>query len=195
MAQDTVRIPLKNYKNTRSDYLPPDTYDFKVTDADVAESGKGNTMIMAWLDVESGPYAGYQLIERLTLTDAAMWRVVGFLRAAGIKTKPGQDLDLPLAKLKGLRVRGVVEDDTFQGRVNSKVQDYYPAEGGGASGQQSEPADLEVPEATGSPEQEPEPTPQPTETVESSANGNGEDQQQSVSVQPPGEIDLNDVQL
>lgn len=107
---------------------PEGEYKLKITKAERKSSQSGNTQIVLQCEiVEPEKYAGKPLIDRLTLTEKAMFRVGWLLDAVGIKWSNAV-VDFPLKKLVGKIVGVQLYDDEYQGKVSSKVAEYYSEE-------------------------------------------------------------------
>lgn len=107
---------------------PEGEYKIKVNSAERKTSQSGNTQIVMQCTILAPEkYEGKPLIDRLTLTEAAMFRVGWLLDAIGIKWKNAV-VNFPLDKLKG-KILGVqLYDDEYSGRTSSKVAEYYSEE-------------------------------------------------------------------
>lgn len=127
---DNVIIDLTNYRPRVSARIEEGTYLATVSDVEMDTSKAGNQMIVLFLKIiEEGPAQGADLVDRLTLTPNALFKVVDFMRAVGLNT------DLKRHKLntrvfRNRRVLVTVEDQTYQGKISSTVAAYAPAPGG-----------------------------------------------------------------
>lgn len=120
-------IDLSNYKETTSARLEEGTYNVVVEDVEVTEARTGNKMIVLSYRVNApGTDAdGKILIDRLTQTEKAMFRTVGFMQALGLQT-PKKKLKINLNAFLGKHLRVAVEDgEPYQGIVKSEVRDYF----------------------------------------------------------------------
>jgi hypothetical protein len=108
--------------------FPEGEYKWKITKAERKASNNGNTQIVMTCEILAPEkYAGKTFIDRLTLTEPAMYRVGWLLDAVGIKWK-NAIVSFPLKKLVGKVLGGLLHDDEFGGRVSSKVSEYYSEE-------------------------------------------------------------------
>lgn len=129
---DNVIIDLTNYRPRVSARIEEGTYLATVSDVEMDTSKAGNQMIVLFLKIiEEGAAQGADLVDRLTLTPNALFKVVDFMRAVGLNT------DLKRHKLntkvfRNRRVLVTVEDQTYQGKISSTVAAYAPAPGGSA---------------------------------------------------------------
>lgn len=120
-------IDLSNYKETTSAHLEEGTYNVVVEDVEVTEARTGNKMIVLTYRVNApGTDAdGKILIDRLTQTEKAMFRTVGFMQAIGLQT-PKKKFKINLNAFLGKHLRVAVEDgEPYQGIVKSEVRDYF----------------------------------------------------------------------
>lgn len=111
------------------DQLPPGSYVVKVVSAEEATSKNGNPQVVVDLQVAEGDFAGAEIRDWITITEASMGRVVQALQGLGIDTS--RDVDLDVGELVGRRAEVVVREDTYvdrQGetRTSMKVKGYRP---------------------------------------------------------------------
>lgn len=119
-----IIIDLSNYKDTSSARVPEGRYRVVVDDVETDTAKTGNTVIKVWLRILGGVQDGEVIIDRLTLTDKAMFRVVGFMQGIGIPT-PKKRLALDLRSFLHRQVDVDVEDDEpYNGRIKSKITRY-----------------------------------------------------------------------
>ena len=105
-------IDLSNYKDSGNVRIPEGRYR------------AGNTMIKVWMRVLGGEHDGAIILDRLTLTDKAMFRVVGFMQGIGIKT-PKKKLQINLKTfLKRQADIEVVDGEPYNGRIRSEIAQY-----------------------------------------------------------------------
>lgn len=118
---------LTNYKDRTGSRIPEGEYLFRVDDAELTKARSGNQMVVVTLEVLHGEYAGETVIERLTLSAAAMFRVVNFLKALGIPT-PKKRISLDTRRFVGRRVKARVQDgEPYRGNVKSEVVEFLRA--------------------------------------------------------------------
>ena len=120
-----IIIDLSNYKDTSSARVPEGRYRVVVDDVETDTAAKtGNTVIKVWLRILGGTQAGEVIIDRLTITPKAMFRVVGFMQGIGIPT-PKKRLALDLRSFLHRQVDVDVEDDEpYNGRIKSRIARY-----------------------------------------------------------------------
>lgn len=120
-----IIIDLSNYKDTSSARVPEGRYRVVVDDVETDTAAKtGNTVIKVWLRILGGIQDGEVIIDRLTITPKAMFRVVGFMQGIGIPT-PKKRLALDLRSFLHRQVDVDVEDDEpYNGRIKSRIARY-----------------------------------------------------------------------
>lgn len=120
-------IDLSNYKDSGNVRIPEGRYRAIVDDVDLDKSRAGNTMIKVWMRVLGGEHDGAVILDRLTLTDKAMFRVVGFMQGIGIKT-PKKKLQINLGTFLNRQVDiEVVDGEPYNGRIRSEIAQYIRA--------------------------------------------------------------------
>jgi hypothetical protein len=143
---EEVNIDLSNYKDRVGNRVLPGRYHVIVEDAEMDKSQAGNQMINLWLRVQGGEFNGAVLVDRLTLTEKALFRVVGFMQAIGMQT-PKKRLRVNIGTFinKGLDV-DVDDGEPYNGRVKSEIRGYLRpvrGESNGTAAVADLPADLE----------------------------------------------------
>ena len=178
-----IIIDLSNYKDTSSARVPEGRYRVVVDDVETDTAAKtGNTVIKVWLRILGGAQDGEVIIDRLTITPKAMFRVVGFMQGIGIPT-PKKRLALDLRSFLHRQVDVDVEDDEpYNGRIKSRITRYIriaePVKPKAADGSKTEPADAETANADADADAQPAEEP----AAESAA-------------ETPGEFDSEDVDI
>lgn len=125
---DQIVVDLTNYKDRVGARVAPGTYTVVVEDAETAKSKAGNPMIQTWLRIVGGQFDGQTIVDRLTLSENAMFRVVGFMQGIGLPT-PKKRLNLSLSNIVGKKLQITVEDgEPYNGRIKSEVRDYIKLE-------------------------------------------------------------------
>lgn len=123
-VNSNIVIDLSNYKDSGNVRIPEGRYRATVDDVDLDKSRAGNTMIKVWMRVLGGEHDGAIILDRLTLTDKAMFRVVGFMQGIGIKT-PKKKLQINLKTfLKRQADIEVVDGEPYNGRIRSEIAQY-----------------------------------------------------------------------
>ena len=123
-VNSNIVIDLSNYKDSGNVRIPEGRYRAIVDDVDLDKSRAGNTMIKVWMRVLGGEHDGAVILDRLTMTDKAMFRVVGFMQGIGIKT-PKKKLQINLKTfLKRQADIEVVDGEPYNGRIKSEIAQY-----------------------------------------------------------------------
>lgn len=136
-------LDLSNYKDRVGARVAEGRYRVRVDDADMDKSKAGNPMINLWLTIQGGEFDGMTLTDRLTLTEKALFRVVGFMQAIGMPT-PKKRLKLSTDKFIGRILDVDVEDgEPYNGRIKSEVRGYIKVTGAAGGGAAAESADLD----------------------------------------------------
>lgn len=126
-----VQIDLSNYRDRVGTRVPEGTYTVLVEDADLDKSSNGNPMITLWLVVQNEEYAGATVVDRLTITEKALFRVVGFMSAIGMPT-PKKKFSIDVKRFIGKTLDIEVGDgEPYNGRVKSEVRGYMRPTGAG----------------------------------------------------------------
>lgn len=119
-----IVIDLSNYKDRTSARVPEGTYLVNVEDIEVGETRKGDPMLTVYLKIIGGDQDGLNLVDRLTLTEKAMFRAVDFLRGLGIKT-PKKRIQIDPSKIIGRKVQVEVADgELYRGSIKSEIKGY-----------------------------------------------------------------------
>lgn len=133
-------IDLTNYKSN-GDYVEPGTYEVTVDDLKMTKTKAGDPMLNVWFVIQKGDEAGRTVMDRFPIMDKALWRVVKFLNAVGLKT-PRKNVTIDTARILNRRlVITVVDGKPYNNRVRSEVDDYFPAKK--SSTPAAAPADVE----------------------------------------------------
>ena len=123
-VNSNIVIDLSNYKDSGNVRIPEGRYRAVVDDVDLDKSRAGNIMIKVWMRVLGGEHDGAIILDRLTLTDKALFRVVGFMQGIGIKT-PKKKLQINLKTfLKRQADIEVVDGEPYNGRIRSEIAQY-----------------------------------------------------------------------
>lgn len=135
---------LTNYRETQGQNVPAGRYTVLVEDSVADTSKAGNDMAVLTLRVqhEDPDLNGSILIDRITFTEKAAFKVVDFLKAAGLfNGKRKYDIDKLIPAFAGRAVQVDVEDgEPYNGRVRSEVRQYHRVTSGAAA--KAESADL-----------------------------------------------------
>jgi len=119
-----VVVDLTNYKDRVGERVMPGRYRVVVEDAELDKSRAGNDMVNLWLRVVGGDFDSATIVDRLTMTEKSMFRVVGFMQAVGLAT-PKKRIRINIRQFVGKQLEVDVEDgDPYNGRVKSEVRGY-----------------------------------------------------------------------
>lgn len=175
-------LDLSNYRDNVGARVDEGRYRVVVEDAEMDKSKAGNQMVNLWFRIQGGAFDGATITDRLTNTEKALFRFVGFMQAIGLPT-PKKRLKLNLNQYIGKVLDIDVEDgDPYMGRVKSEVRGYIQV-----SKKEKAPEDAGDPWTDGD---DAESVDTPDEPVKASAapaeNAEGD---------PPAEIDLDTLDL
>ncbi len=106
-------------------HIPEGEYRMRLIDLDKDTSKAGNPMWIWTFAVVKGEHEGAELKTYTALTPAAMWKLTEVLEALQVPAADGR------AKFKkndviGRECTGTVEDNEYQGRVNSSIAQLRP---------------------------------------------------------------------
>ena len=126
---DELIVDLTNYKDRVGNRVAPGRYTVIVEDVESDTSKAGNPMVNTWLRVQGGDFDGATIIDRLTVTEKALFRVVGFMQAVGLPT-PKKKFKMNPRVFVGKTLDIDVEDgEPYNGRVKSEVRGYMRSTG------------------------------------------------------------------
>lgn len=121
---DALVIDLSNYKDRVGARVTPGRYRVVVEDVESDSSKAGNPMINLWFRIQGGEFDGQTLVDRLTITEKALFRVVGFMSAIGLPT-PKKKFSINPQKFLGQQLEVDVDDgEPYNGRVKSEIRGY-----------------------------------------------------------------------
>lgn len=119
-----ITIDLTNYRERRSAYVDPGKYRVQVEDAELTETKKKDPMVVLYLRIMGGEFDGQTIIDRMTLTERAMFRIVGFMQALGLPT-PKKKFRVDISKFVGRTIDVMIrEEDPYNGQPRSGVDQY-----------------------------------------------------------------------
>lgn len=125
--RDSFYVDFSNYKDRSSARLPEGEYLVRVSDAEATDTKKGDPMVNVFLVVSGGPYADSPIIDRLTITEKALWRVANALRALGFKVEK-RNMNIPIKAMIGrTMVIKVSDGDEYNGEIRSEIRSYAQA--------------------------------------------------------------------
>lgn len=127
-------LDLTNYRDTQGARVEPGDYEVVVEHAELGKSKAGNQMVTLSYRIIGTEFDGLTLVDRLTLSDKALFRVVGFMQAIGMPT-PKKKFKLNTARFLNKRLAVTVDDgDPYNGSVKSEVRGYMRASSAAAGG-------------------------------------------------------------
>lgn len=134
-------IDLSGYKDRFGSYITPGRYHVVVDDTEMDRSKAGNPMVNLWLrivsDADGNPteHDGQSQTDRLTITEKALFRVVGFLTALDGKAPERKNLRVNPDRWKGRHLLvDIREGDPYNGRRKSEVEGYLRFSGASSEG-------------------------------------------------------------
>lgn len=118
-------LDLTNYRDRNGAKVPEGNYLVQVEEVEVGKSpNKGTRQWTVYLRIIGGDQDGQMLVDRLYITENALFRVVGFLNGIGVKTS-NKKLRISPAKLAGRKARvDVADGEPYNGTVRSEVKSY-----------------------------------------------------------------------
>lgn len=102
----------------------PGSYEVVIVDAVQQKSGKGDPQIQMKLEIQAGPSQGKTLLDWLTFSDAARWRVEKVLEA--LEGWPG-GVEVNAPALIGARARVRVKRSEWRGTPRVTVDSWEPS--------------------------------------------------------------------
>lgn len=136
-----IQLDLTNYRDRFGAYVTPGRYRVQIEDMEPGETAKGDPKITAYMRIMGGEYDGKTLVDTLTLTEKAMFRMVALMEALNIPT-PRKRLSIPESKFIGRTLDVVVVDnETPSGQVRSNISQYIRVERKKAAPEQVEAED------------------------------------------------------
>lgn len=97
-------LDLSGYRERLSATVPEGRYLAQIDDVEQTKTSSTNKdMFNVWVRIIEGPHAGAVIIDRLTITEKALFRIVGFLNGLGLPT-PKKRLTLNTQQWLGRKV-------------------------------------------------------------------------------------------
>ena len=119
-----ITLDLTTYKDRQGSRVDPGRYLVVVDDFELSQSKAGNQMVTLWLRVHGGKSDGSVILDRLVITEKALFRVVAFMGAIGLPT-PRKKLRLNVQTWVGKVLEVDIDDgEPFNGRIKSEIQGY-----------------------------------------------------------------------
>lgn len=118
--------------------LPEEAHTFEVVDIE-EETGKdsGEPYLAFTLQVVDGEYKGTKAWDNFSLQPQSLWKLRGFMEAAGQDTVDGP-MEIDPDELVGLVVVGHVIHEEYKSKTKHRIDSYSPVEGDGAGGGEPE---------------------------------------------------------
>lgn len=108
-----------------SNRVPEGEYAFSVAEVTKEESSNGNDYLKWKLEItEEGKEEGKFLYYNTSLQPQALWNLKSLLETLGMEV-PDSSMDLDLEELVGATGIAAVEEETYEGKRQSKVVDIY----------------------------------------------------------------------
>ena len=133
VKNNVVTIDLTNYRDNRGGRVPEGRWRVRVHSTENGISNKKNPMITVWLEivgrwvngrvVSPGAFEGVTIIDRMALTEKAMFKVVGFMQAVGLAV-PHRKLRVDISTWVNKVLDIDVMDDMYEGTTKSKPTGY-----------------------------------------------------------------------
>ena len=123
-----LTIDLTKYVDRSGARVDPGHYRLRIAYAEVDKSKAGDPMITLNLTVVGGEFDGSTIVDRLVLTDKAMFRVVNLLQALGIAT-PRKRIQIdPTSWIDRIVEADLADGEPYRGSIKSEVQGYVKPE-------------------------------------------------------------------
>jgi len=124
----SFKVDFRDAQSGGSRRFPEADYKVKIAKAERSQSQQGNAQIKVTFEmIEPEKYEGKTLVDYLTLTRKAAWRIGNLFDAVGIKWSQ-KIMEFKTSKLVGQELGITLADDSYNGRVRSKVADYLDLE-------------------------------------------------------------------
>lgn len=112
-----------------SKFLVPDgDYKFKLIEIEKDTSNSGNPMWVWDFTIVEGPEAGKEFRLWTVTTASAMWKMVQVLVALGLHDGESASVKFKRSDAIGRMCMGTMEQQTYQGRMSSKIKEVFPLE-------------------------------------------------------------------
>lgn len=197
MAGNTqITLDLTQFKDRQGARVAPGDYNVVVEDVEVGKSNSGNTMVTLWFRIVGGDEDGSVLVDRLTITDKALFRVVAFMQAIGLKT-PRKRFRVDAALFRNKRLTVSVDDgEKYMGRIPSNITGYM--RGKASAKKETDPwetpeeSEVEDEETT---EEEVEEAPKPKAKAKSKGKAKAAPEPEEDDEDEDEDLDLEDVDI
>lgn len=108
--------------------IPEGSYQMEVAEVSQETSSNDNEMFKWVFKGTEGKAKGKTFWFYTPLNDESLWKLRGLLEAMDVEVPDGP-MDIDLEEMVGLGVIGIVTDETYQGKISSKMTDFERAEG------------------------------------------------------------------
>lgn len=106
-------------------HVKPGEYKFRVVDATEEKSKAGNDQIKLKLKILlPGGKEAHSVFDYLVFTPSAVWKVDAFLKATDQHPGEGKTVDVEAANCIGLEGRFRLSEETYNGKLQNKVESY-----------------------------------------------------------------------
>lgn len=108
--------------------LPEEQFKFEVKEVeqDVGQDS-GEPYLKFTFEVAEGEMEGTKAWDNMSLQSQSLWKLRGFMEAAGVETVDGE-MDIDPDEFVGLIVLGNVIHDEYKGKPKHKIDSYEPVE-------------------------------------------------------------------
>lgn len=115
---------LTNFKDRSGSKVPEGRYRIRITDTEMGETKAGSPMLTVFMEIVGGEFSGSALVDRITIQDNTLFRVVNFLQGLGFKTERKR-LRLDTSKFLNRVVDvDVADGEPYRGEVRSEIRGY-----------------------------------------------------------------------
>lgn len=132
-----VRVDLSGIETRKT----PAEDEYLVTVDSVEEKKGDKASFLAWVfKITEGKFEDSQLYLNTSLSEKSLWNLKTLLEALGVEI-PDEAMDLDLKEMEGNELMVTVEHETFQGKKQARIVDFWEA--GGSSGSKSDAPDFD----------------------------------------------------
>lgn len=124
-------------KSSTFEVYPEGGYVFKVDSWEKTEASTGTQQLRFHYTIQQpkGDLVGKTFVDHFALTPKALWRLANFVSRCGIDTSSLAEMEVGtpafinvLNKTKGRKVGGAVSQESYNGKVRNKVDEYILVE-------------------------------------------------------------------
>lgn len=122
-ASRTVTVDFSNVEEGGGRFrIPEGSYEMEVSEVVPHESDDNEGLKWTFTGTE-GKAKGKKFFLYTMFTESSLWKLRDLLTALGQEV-PKDEMDIDLDEMVGLSLTGVVQDDTYQGKISSKLVDF-----------------------------------------------------------------------